>query len=181
MNIAILAWGSLIWDKRELKISSDWSKDGIKLPIEFSRISQDGRLTLVIDEDYGTLVDTYWAISRSSGIEESIEDLRQREGTINKRIGFLDLKNKKKNSHLSEGLIDRIEQWANDRNLSAVIWTDLPSNFKEKQGVVFSIDNAISYLESLEGEIKEKADKYIEESPTQIKTNLKVKLNNASA
>jgi len=181
MKIAFLAWGSLIWDKRELKISSDWNNDGVKLPIEFSRISQDGRLTLVVDEYSGTLVETYWAISGSSNLEESIKNLRQREGTIIKRIGFLDLQNKQKNTHLSESLIDSIEQWANERNLSAVIWTDLPSNFNEKRGVDFSIDNALSYLKSLDGEVKEKADKYIKESPIQIKTNLKMKLNNASA
>jgi len=181
MNIAILAWGSLIWDKRELRISSEWNHDGVKLPIEFSRISKDGRLTLVIDEKFGTLVDTYWAISDSSDLEESIENLRQREGTIKERIGFLDLKNERKRTLLSESFIDKIEHWASERNLSAVIWTDLSSNFKEKQGVDYSIANAISYLKSLEGEVKEKADKYIKESPKQTMTNLKMKLNNASA
>ena len=181
MKIAILAWGSLIWDKRELKISSEWNQDGVKLPIEFSRISKDGRLTLVIDENFGTLVETYWSISESSDVEESIENLRQREGTIKERIGFLDLKNKRKRTHLSESSINKIEQWAIERNLSAVIWTDLSSNFKEKQGVDYSIDNAISYLKSLEGEIKEEADKYIKESPKQTMTKLKMKLNNASA
>jgi hypothetical protein len=181
MKIAILAWGSLIWNKRELKIASDWNKDGVKLPIEFSRISKDGRLTLVIDEKYGTLIETYWAISDGSDIEKSIKNLRQREGTINKRIGFLNLVDKEKNSHLSDVLIESIEQWANENNISAVLWTDLPSNFKEKQGIDFSVENAIRYLKSLDGEIKEKANRYIEESPKQTMTSLKKELSNASA
>lgn len=48
-KIAILAWGSLYWDKRTLAIQSEWNEDGPTLPIAFSRISKDGRLTLVID------------------------------------------------------------------------------------------------------------------------------------
>jgi len=45
-KIIVLGWGSLIWDPRELKIkNSEWQKDGPNLPIEFARISQDGRLT----------------------------------------------------------------------------------------------------------------------------------------
>jgi hypothetical protein len=49
MNIAILGWGSLVWDQRVLPTESEWNSEGPRLPIEFSRVSQDGRLTLVID------------------------------------------------------------------------------------------------------------------------------------
>lgn len=58
MNITILGWGSLIWDQRDLPISGDWQLGGPALPIEFSRISRDGRLTLVIDECNGVAVST---------------------------------------------------------------------------------------------------------------------------
>lgn len=52
MKIAILGWDSLIWDPRSLKydVNTGWLTDGPKLPIEFARISNDGRLTLVIKE-----------------------------------------------------------------------------------------------------------------------------------
>jgi hypothetical protein len=46
MKIAIVGWGSLIWDPRDLHLAT------AILPIEFSRISDNGRLTLVVDERY---------------------------------------------------------------------------------------------------------------------------------
>ena len=45
----VLAWGSLVWDPRELKTAVKFTPDGPLLPIEFCRISADGRLTLAID------------------------------------------------------------------------------------------------------------------------------------
>lgn len=53
MKIAILGWGSLIWDKRNLRLAGEWQVGGPVLPIEFSRVSGYGRLTLVIDPLHG--------------------------------------------------------------------------------------------------------------------------------
>ena len=61
MKIAILGWGSLIWNPRILKVAGDWTLDGPTLPIEFSRISDNDRLTLVIDEMDGTELVTRYA------------------------------------------------------------------------------------------------------------------------
>ena len=44
MKIAILGWGSLVWDSRQLPHSGEWHTGGPVLPIEFSRVSKDGRL-----------------------------------------------------------------------------------------------------------------------------------------
>lgn len=58
MKIAILGWGSLIWNPENLNYYTEfgWSKNEPKLPIEFLRISNNGRLTLVITESgYNTL------------------------------------------------------------------------------------------------------------------------------
>ena len=50
MKIAILGWGSLIWQPKDLKFDANigWKEKGPILPIEFARISKDGRLALVI-------------------------------------------------------------------------------------------------------------------------------------
>jgi hypothetical protein len=58
-KIAILGWGSLIWDKREEfeRLHGPWQSDGPSLKIEFSRISstRGGALTLVIDPHHGAI------------------------------------------------------------------------------------------------------------------------------
>ena len=63
MKIAILGWGSLIWQPKDLKFDANigWKEKGPILPIEFARISKDGRLTLVITKD-AKEVKTYFAI-----------------------------------------------------------------------------------------------------------------------
>src|SRR5262245_16478650 len=80
MKVLILGWGSLVWDPRELKISGGWHLGGPKLPIEFSRVSRDERLTLVIDETNGELVHTRYALSPFD-LSEAQQNMREREGT----------------------------------------------------------------------------------------------------
>jgi hypothetical protein len=48
MKIAVLGWGSLLWEQGVLRLASRWRTDGPWLPIEFARLSDRGRLTLVI-------------------------------------------------------------------------------------------------------------------------------------
>ncbi|MFZ5834983.1 MAG: hypothetical protein ACOY2B_06325 [Pseudomonadota bacterium] len=53
MKITVLAWGSLVWGRRELAIADDFKSNGPRLPIEFCRVSEDGRLMMMIDEAFG--------------------------------------------------------------------------------------------------------------------------------
>jgi hypothetical protein len=56
VRISLLAWGSIVWDRQNLEIVADFEPTGPRLPIEFCRISRDGRLTLVIDESYPSTI-----------------------------------------------------------------------------------------------------------------------------
>jgi hypothetical protein len=181
MKIAVLAWGSLFWDKKELKIIEDWKRGGVNLPIEFARISSDGRLTLVITEEYGTCIETYWALSKFSTLNEAINNLQVREGTNKNGIGFVNLIDGKNQSKFSKTLIDRISNWAKEKSLDAVIWTDLKSNFSEKQGEEFSFENAEKYLLALNEEKKVKADEYIKKAPDLTMTKLRKRINESYA
>ena len=69
MKIAILAWGSLIWQPKDLLLDTEfgWKEDGPILPIEFARISKDGRLTLVITKN-GTKVPVLYALSNYQNV-----------------------------------------------------------------------------------------------------------------
>jgi len=173
MKIAVLAWGSLYWDKRNLKILGEWKKGGVSLPVEFARISKDGRLTLVITEEHGTSIETYWAISEHSSLNDAIENLKDRENTNPIGIGYLDVKHQAMCSRLSRKLIKKISIWAESKGVDAVIWTDLKSNFKEKYREKFTIENAMSYLDSLTGKKKENAFEYIDKAPELTKTELR--------
>jgi hypothetical protein len=95
MRIAVLGWGSLIWERRHLPITGDWQRSGPVLPIEFSRISRSGEragcLTLVIHEQHGANVPTRFALSLRTNLDDAIADLRTREGSSSDRIGYANL------------------------------------------------------------------------------------------
>jgi len=73
MHIAILGWGSLLWDQRPEFDDHHglWELDGPNLKIEFSRISQTrgGALTLVIDPTNGTRCRVAHTKSKRHGLE----------------------------------------------------------------------------------------------------------------
>src|SRR5947208_12948807 len=74
MKVIILAWGSLVWSPRALAITSGFEPNGPSLPLEFSRVSGDGRLTLVIDERSGVPCKTYTAASSLAELETAKEN-----------------------------------------------------------------------------------------------------------
>ena len=92
MKIAILGWGSLIWDKQpefDNQHADDWQYDGPCLKLEFSRVSErrNNALTLVLDPDNGKCCRVAYTLSRREN-PHTICDLRCREGTILKNVGF---------------------------------------------------------------------------------------------
>ena len=92
MKSAILAWGSLVWDPRELETAAGFAANGPLLPIEFCRISADGRLTLAIDETFGAVCKAYSAPSALEDLDAAIENLRAREGMRDaSAVGFVEL------------------------------------------------------------------------------------------
>ena len=168
MKIAILGWGSLIWDQRDLPTLGVWQKGGPVLPIEFSRISSDGRLTLVIDEKNGVPVQTRFAQSGSETLNQAIEDLRKREGTSKSMIGVVS-----QTINIPKSGSDTIKDWAVDNKWDGVIWTGLPSNFEDEEDVPFTVENGLVYLSGLVGEEKAEARKYIERAPEEVDTPLR--------
>src|SRR5260370_9698520 len=99
MKIAILAWGSLLWEKgdRPLDTAFDWAPSGLKLPIELSRVSEsrNGALTLVIDPKNGVEIPTYFAVSSLQNLNEAISNLRKREHTSSRFIGYVNCRSGK--------------------------------------------------------------------------------------
>ena len=129
--IIYLGWGSLLWDLQSLKLKSPWIKSTLQLPLEFSRISDKGagRLTLVIDNKNGTMNNVYFAIADTNKLNEAIKNLKRREKTKPKYIGYVNIKTKKYRSHTGK-FIKAIYNWGKDIGAKAIIWTDLPSNWE---------------------------------------------------
>lgn len=178
MKIAILGWGSLLWDNQEKfkefnKQLGSWQfDDGPSLPLEFSRISQSrgNALTLVIDEENGTLCKVAYAFSKRKNPDDTICDLRCREGTTINNIGYYFADKSRKYSR--NGLSD-ISEWAKEKNIDVVIWTDLESNFKNRTGESFSIRSALLQIQKLNPESKVKAAEYMWRAPDFINTPLR--------
>ena len=79
MNVAIIGWVSLVWDKQGLKTRSPWYSDGPVLPVEFARISEDGRVTLIIVLDKKKSP-TCCALSAHTNLNTAKNELGRREG-----------------------------------------------------------------------------------------------------
>lgn len=174
MKIAILGWGSLVWNPGKLNINSQntWSTDGPELPIEFARISNDGRLTLVI-KDKCEKIKTLYSISNYEKREEAILDLAVREGCGRNKIGYYDKTSKKIFPDKFQWK-DEIEKWIeNNKEIDAVIWTNLKANFKDATDLNFEPDNIVNYLKYLKAETQALAEEYIRKTPSQIKTTMR--------
>jgi hypothetical protein len=169
----------LVWDPRELQTAAKFAPDGPLLPIEFCRISADGRLTLAIDETFGAICNTYSAPSAADTLDAAIENLRLREGMGNARaVGFVEPASGRQSEVATERhpeVVATISAWAASKGYDAAIWSALASNFDEydKGGELFSVSAALRYLETLEKDDPAKfaaALDYIRNAPPEVET-----------
>ena len=174
MRIAILVWGSLYWDPRNLETTNEWFYDGPALPIEFARISNGNRLTLVIKPTFDN-VPTLYAQSAFNNFTEARENLRAREGTENiNNIGFIDFVNNTQHVRQSNAfVIETIRQWNAERNFDAVLWSDFSPRFTDVTNQQFTIQNVIAFIDSLPDAEKSSALQYIRNTPPQITTRFR--------
>lgn len=178
MKIAILGWGSLLWDR---KADFDdqhggWQFDGPHLQLEFSRVSQtrNDALTLILDTTNGRPCQVAYTFSKRKNPDDAISDLRCREGTTLNNIGFYFSDGSRKQSRDADSL-KAIAAWASNNKIDVVIWTDLSSNFKEKSKckAPFSVENALRHLQEIDAEGKAKAAEYVWRAPGFINTPLR--------
>jgi len=167
MKIACLGWGSLVWNPRSLPIQRRWFEDGPFMPVEFTRQSRDGRVTLVIEPKAST-VRVLWAVMLSTELQPAMEALRDREGITAdnwmSRIGSWE------RGHGDPQSIPGLQDWARARRIDAVIWTDLPPKFNDKETTP-SENEVIKYLRSLRGTVRDNAEHYVRRAPRQIDTD----------
>lgn len=182
-RIAILGWGSLLWDNRFPDFDAQrgpWLDDGPEVVLEFSRVSgtRNGALTLVIDPDHGVACRVAYAISKRDRLEDAINDLRIRESTPRRNIGFV-LADGSRHRGRDCATREAVCEWCTAKKFDAVVWTDLNSNFADTCGAPFSIDTATSHIQALEPEGKAKAAEYVWRAPQFVSTPLRAVLQTA--
>jgi hypothetical protein len=186
MRCAVLGWGSLVWDPRDLQVAADFAPNGPLLPIEFCRVSLDGRLTLVVDETLGAVCTTYSAPSAIRSLDGAIDNLRLREKMPSaQQIGFVEPASGRRSDIAKQRhpqVVAAIEAWAASNGYDAAIWTALASNFDEpdKGGEPFSVTAAIEYLEALESRDRAafaRALDYFRKAPKEVETPVREEVN----
>ena len=137
------------------------------LPVEFARVSRDGRLTLVLVEGV-PVQPTLWAVSKTTTLEEAAADLQAREGCGSSGIGSWPQLHGRSHVSMHDAVI---QAWAESKGLEGVVWTSLgPKGPDGKLGLV-SHDVRLDYLRTLIASGSEGAAReYIEEAPEQIGT-----------
>lgn len=166
-RFACLGWGSLIWEPGDLPISHEWREDGPKMPLEFARKSDDGRMTLVVCKQ-GTVCPTLWNTLSSTSLEEAREALAKREGLPSNRNAAFWTGSGASGHHGAE----LVEAWANKLGFAGVVWTGLPpkSPLTDQSNDHPSIEDVISHLSGLTGHSASRAEEYVRRAPNQIAT-----------
>ncbi|MBO9460675.1 hypothetical protein [Labrenzia sp. R5_0] len=178
MRIACLGWGSLIWDPRSLPVVSDWSHDGPSLPVEFTRQSSDGRITLVITPS-AKAVKVLSAVLEMPSIETACAALAEREGIpgkfVDRSVGYWIAESR---SHHPEA--DIVARWAEQAGYEGAVWTALKPKF-DNAYVAPPCERVVSYLDSLAGEARDRAENYVRRTPAVIRTEYRMAIEKALA
>ena len=179
-KIAILGWGSLIWDLENLSAhtTGDWLMEaGPRLPMEFSRISPKRKMGLVVclDPLHGVGCVTHVMRSSKHDINDVINDLAARERAPLGLIGAVqgDLR-KGRMPEICETVVD----WCQANGWDGAVWTDLEPNFADHAGHAFTLPAGLTYLKTLPAENLEEAYRYIQSAPAQTCTPMRTALEN---
>ena len=185
MRIAILGWGSLLWEEQTDKArefnkhrNGGWHPDGPRLKLEFSRVSRSrgNALTLVLDYHEGESCQVAYTLSKRKCPDDAICDLRCRESTTLENIGFYFADGSRNaRPRNNEEALTSIKNWATEKRVDVVVWTALKSNFEDKSTCKssFSIEAARNHIQSLPPAGKAKAAEYIRRAPDFIATPLR--------
>lgn len=176
-HIAILGWGSLLWESGSEfdRWHDEWRFDGPVIKIEFSRVSSSrlNALTLVVDLEHGVETQVAWCLSRRRDPEDAVADLRSREGTTMRNIGRVLLGS---NPIPDEQPAKDIAAWARAQKLDGVVWTQLASNFESEVKQPFSVAEAVAHIRRLPPASKAKAAEYVWRAPEFVRTPVRTAL-----
>lgn len=172
MRIALIGWGSLFWNSSGLKIIGGWKEGGPYLPIEFARESEKTPLTLVLFPQASD-VQTLWAQTKITDLKEAIAALAKREGTKEVNIGYFSRLDGSSRCNAVPEVLARIEKWTDEKELDAVVWTDLKARFRKDLKMEVNEENVFDRISELPTEDFEKEGKYVTRVHDQIDTKIR--------
>ena len=179
MEIAVLAWGSLVWkpanDFGELSVrpGSTWGADGPRLPVEFARISSDGRLTLVVVPGYEHETRVLWRHSGLDDVDAAVDNLAQRETNAPRAAIHAVTAAGDRLGQADPAVADRVERWVlRQDGVDAAVWTGLGPGprWRDHGYDGFSPEHALAYARSLKGKTRRDTIEYVRNAPPQIDT-----------
>jgi hypothetical protein len=172
MMIGCLTWGSLVWNPGKLPIRGGWQTDGPLLPIEFARLSNHNRITLVILYNQPNYAPSrsLWTLLDVQSPKEAFKALKDREGAkSNQGIGLWE----KGTAEPAHGVDRRIARWAEVIGLDAVVWTKLGPKWVEGNKEVERMptqDEVIRKIRTWDEPLGTYARLYLQMAPKQIDT-----------
>ena len=174
--IAILGWGSLIWDLDNLSphVHPGWMMDhGPRLPMEFTRVSPKRKMGLAVclDPDSGVPCPTHAIRSVRQDVTDAQEDLAKRERAPIEGIGYVCLASDTAAGR--DAISGIVSRWCASTGWKGAVWTDLQTNYMASRGEAFSIPSAYAYLRGLRGESLDEAVRYIQNAPAATDTPLR--------
>lgn len=179
--IAIIGWGSLIWDLDDLAphVTPPWRMgEGPAMPLEFSRISPKRKMGLAvcIDEAAGTPCPTHAIASRRTDLAQARQDLAARERAPLERIAWADAATGRAEGPGAAHAL----AWVAATGAAGAVWTGLAPNFHEMSGRGFDLAAAEAWLLGLGGDSRDEAVRYIENAPRLTDTPLRRRLAEAA-
>src|SRR5271166_1830655 len=183
MKVAFLGWGSLCWNPGTLRVLGEWKPDGPSLPIEFARISRDGRPTLVMYKAFPNGqktedIQVFWADAAETDQELARKNLacrenpelvgRENEPDFNARLERTAALVLAADPEQGDELVEKIKIWGKEKGFDAIVWTALKSNwddaehrprepFRSLAPRPFSCENLKAYLQQLNKKQKDTA------------------------
>ncbi|WP_306118874.1 MULTISPECIES: hypothetical protein [unclassified Roseitalea] len=156
-------------DPRTLPVQAGgWETDGPALPVEFTRVSRDKRVTLAITPGAPETA-VLWTPLQLDRLDNAISALADRENikpnNTQYSVGYWSAQ---RASHHDQ--VTTIGSWAADRGIEAVVWTALKPRFMDESGRIPNVEQVIQCLDGLKGEVRTTAEQYVRRAPLQIST-----------
>ncbi len=140
----------------------------IKMSRESSRNDSTKRRITQVCKANGSQQQVFFAIADSGNLNAVIKNLRQREGTVAKNIGYVNRSNGRSRSYVPE-VKSKVKAWAEKCGFKAVVWTDIPSNLNLS-------DADLLKMLSKDSGLRSRTKDYVKDLPQAHKTDLQKKI-----